>query len=970
MLSKQFTNANDNDGHVTNIKWFVLGPFPSSMNEMDGTPPFAKSQEAKSRLPSVPNKEVLKQKFYTEFKDNGVTRWEKITQVNHKGAFLINFPDVKWQHLVQSLSSTEALQWQAWVVGEFFLSEDNTEIIVTCVGINTYWIDDRGPISADQYGNRPYKYALKLDSGRHAIKSLVRGKHQAQVQCNIKTLPNSKDNLIFSIDQNRVPDIIDSHLASTIIGITIENRSPTHTIAIQELTPNKNSITENSLYMVDTDQRFKSLHWHDILPNQVLILPVRVAMNKDIIDDNICQSKSNIPFKLNVKYSLITNKGIQEHSIKSVNVKGEFRCRFRGSSFQFTFIDVDGSVQHAAAIHPIVLESSTRIDNKIPVLIALHGTGVSASSSADSYKYKKNSSSKDYTFGIEGFWVLAPTRHGAHNWEGIGKNTAMEALHCLSKITRDMNPQADVEKVIFAGHSMGGHGAWIMAYSFPDLALAVIPQAGWTTKETYGDSNTLFLHDLQSSSVDNKLRSIIEASVQENKCESHVSNLKGIPCLARVGSNDQVVHPWWTRRMIRLLHGLHKDSDSTNLLYREIPSKEHWWWDTKKENDGGVTNDAELRSFFKRIRNNVFDGRNKYSEEWEDYDFELVVYNPSSVQSKHGFLILQQIVTYQKSTLAVSRSFEEDKLESQFKVQYVINTANVRRFQFSLDKKLQNRVKSLIIKIDTSTFYETAVSLREENVERIEFCVENEESLLWKKCNERNYKERFPLTYGPLRQVFESTFKIVYGTLGSEQMKTQYTDWALYLANTWYMTGDVTVEIVSDDYPGPINTNVLLIGDTETNKWTKRLIEENIDIVDFKLSKDSVQIGPCVFSGKVGVLSLFPIKSDSREVVRLGAVIAGTTIENMFDVVMLAKPTIPPMTRQPFSNTYPDFIVTGEGVREKGVGGFLSAGFWNYDWKYDERSSYVSYCKPKTCPETAPQNNIMSLTDVKEKIEL
>ena len=88
LLSKQFTNANDNDGHVTNIKWFVLGPFPSSMNEMDGTPPFAKSQEAKSRLPSVPNKEVLKQKFYTEFKDNGVTRWEKITQVNHKGAFI------------------------------------------------------------------------------------------------------------------------------------------------------------------------------------------------------------------------------------------------------------------------------------------------------------------------------------------------------------------------------------------------------------------------------------------------------------------------------------------------------------------------------------------------------------------------------------------------------------------------------------------------------------------------------------------------------------------------------------------------------------------------------------------------------------------------------------------------------------------------------------------------------------------
>ena len=74
--------------------------------------------------------------------------------------------------------------------------------------------------------------------------------------------------------------------------------------------------------------------------------------------------------------------------------------------------------------------------------------------------------------------------------------------------------------------------------------------------------------------------------------------------------------------------------------------------------------------------------------------------------------------------------------------------------------------------------------------------------------------------------------------------------------------------------------------------------------------------------------------------------IAGTTLGSMHDIIMLAKPTIPPMTRQPFSNTYPDFIVTGDETYHKGVGGFLAAGFWGYDWKYDDRSSYAAYCTP------------------------
>ena len=61
-----------------------------------------------------------------------------------------------------------------------------------------------------------------------------------------------------------------------------------------------------------------------------------------------------------------------------------------------------------------------------PVLLTLHGTSLTASNSADSYKFKARASDADYRFGVDGLWVCAPTRFGAHNWEGPGARTLVE----------------------------------------------------------------------------------------------------------------------------------------------------------------------------------------------------------------------------------------------------------------------------------------------------------------------------------------------------------------------------------------------------------------------------------------------------------------------------------------------------------------------------------------------------------------
>lgn len=62
--------------------------------------------------------------------------------------------------------------------------------------------------------------------------------------------------------------------------------------------------------------------------------------------------------------------------------------------------------------------------------------------------------------------------------------------------------------------------------------------------------------------------------------------------MIRTGAADRTVHPYYSRRMYRLLR-----QQRSNVSYDEIAGKEHWWWDTYSTNDGGVTNDPVIRGF-------------------------------------------------------------------------------------------------------------------------------------------------------------------------------------------------------------------------------------------------------------------------------------------------------------------------------------------------------------------------------------
>ena len=118
--------------------------------------------------------------------------------------------------------------------------------------------------------------------------------------------------------------------------------------------------------------------------------------------------------------------------------------------------------------------------------------------------------SDEFTFGFPSSWVLAPEREGAHNWEGTGYQTAMHALGVLETLSRThpvlSKSPADSSRVIFAGHSRGGHGAYMTSQHHGDRAVGVAALSGWWRREQYADANILFDLDLQLSFLDPVLR--------------------------------------------------------------------------------------------------------------------------------------------------------------------------------------------------------------------------------------------------------------------------------------------------------------------------------------------------------------------------------------------------------------------------------------------------------------------------------
>jgi len=557
-------------------------------------------------------------------------------------------------------------------------------------------------------------------------------------------------------------------------------------------------------------------------------------------------------------------------------------------------------------------------------------------------------------------------------------------------------------RIIFAGHSMGGHGAWHISTHFPDKALAVVTAAGWMRKEYYGDSNVLFEHDICTSYVDAQLKAIFESSVVESYVDLLAPNLKGIPILARIGQEDRAVPPWQQRRMMRIL-----EEGGATVVWEEIPGKEHWWWDTEKQSDGGCINDDNMRAFFAAVLHNTslpvvdysMSGTKSKSrkkklkvpssgfldEESEfvaslppaPHEFDLIVMNPASQGARGGLRVLQLHRPFAQGRISVKLANDT----------WILKTRNIRRFAFEKSAATPHRLHFFQrdVLVDGILF---SASDPHESVEALvsssqHLCSDPLSNSKWRRCREDEMlskpaaqlfpAEKGPDTYGPARLVAESPFFFVVGGQKEECEASKGADGncsrqpslshlmlsgAVYLANLHHSAADANPQILLDEQVTDsmrAGANLILFGSPKDNKVVRHYQQQGLLPVRFgpmaaaanlpEVPDGAFAIGKCIFQGpSVGVIFTFPLRKglsvgDARAGA-LGLVIVGADEDGLRDVLSLGQPTIPPMVRPPYANMQPDFVVTGPELTWKGIGGVLASGYWGNSWEFLPESSY------------------------------
>lgn len=187
---------------------------------------------------------------------------------------------------------------------------------------------------------------------------------------------------------------------------------------------------------------------------------------------------------------------------------------------------------------------------------------------------------------------------------------------------------------------------------------------------------------------------------------------------------------------------------------------------------------------------------------------------------------------------------------------------------------------------------------------------------------------------------FSCRFVIVYGE--------KLLDSALFIANLIHDTGDGFAKVLSDqsswDHILATGHNIVFVGGPLWNRWAKALLPQNGAV---QATHRGVKLGPCWFSGsRLGVAALQPLVRGNGD--QLGLLLDGSDLDGIKDMVWLGTPTIPPMVRQPFTNTLPDFVVSSRELRARGSGALLAAGFWGNEWEYRADVSFIAYCRPNT----------------------
>ncbi|MCK4999411.1 MAG: prolyl oligopeptidase family serine peptidase, partial [Anaerohalosphaera sp.] len=229
------------------------------------------------------------------------------------------------------------------------------------------------------------------------------------------------------------------------------------------------------------------------------------------------------------------------------SVEVPLKVKKPGQHYKITYISsVDNSVQYYSVV-PVVGGDK---DTEPGLVLSVHGASVEATNQAGSYANKS--------------WcnIVCPTNRRPYgfDWEDWGMIEAIDVLNDAKSVLG-----CDESRVYLTGHSMGGHGTWIVGSTYPDLFAAIGPSAGWISFKTYAGGTG-------EGESPSEMETMLARAENHGDTTGLMENLtdKGVYILH--GGGDRTVPPSQAQKMAEYLGEFHKD-----WMYHEEPGKGHWW---------------------------------------------------------------------------------------------------------------------------------------------------------------------------------------------------------------------------------------------------------------------------------------------------------------------------------------------------------------------------------------------------------
>jgi pimeloyl-ACP methyl ester carboxylesterase len=566
------------------------------------------------------------------------------------------------------------------------------------------------------------------------------------------------------------------------------------------------------------------------------------------------------PSKITVKLSLLAGGKVPNEALHEIVLPLEAKSPLQNHKRTFRSA-IDGSIQYYA-VNP----AQSRDPASRPALVlSVHGAGVEAVNQAASYESKA--------------WVhiVAPTNRRPYgfDWEDWGRIDALEAKADFSR-----RYPVDPARVYLTGHSMGGHGAWILGVQFPDLFAALGPSAGWISFRTYASR--------QKDEGPTEVEKLAARPLLQGDTLALVRNTLNRGVYILHGEKDESVPVAQAREMAKALAEFHKD-----FVYHEEKDAGHWW-DKSDEPGTDCVDWAPMFDFF---------ARRALPAAEEVREVEFVTANPGISARCHWATIEAQVESLKLSSIRLRLDPGARRISG--------TTQNVARL--ALDLAVLPEAGEVTVDLDGQTL---KVVPRDKTL----WLYRRGET--WAAGERPSPSLKGPHRSGPFKDAFRNDMIFVYGTAGNSEENAWAFQKARFDAECFLYQGNGSIEIVADkdfDPSAEPDRNVILYGNATTNKAWVPLLGDG----DMRVERGIATVGETRLFGK-DLACLFLKPRPNSDVACVG-VVSGTGILGM----RLTN------TRPYLYAGYalPDLIIFDSGVNKSGGPGLKLAGFFGPDWK-------------------------------------